>query len=252
MRALIKNAIIMKIAGILLLVIGSMLFGACESEDGDTMFNHERHVLERELQKERLLRLSLQAYIDSMLIKDDMSVEYRLKHYAESLYGDKMKPIPGGTSTKKTVVIPDSSTKVLTRKLKTSFAKQLNAGWKITTSKNAICLSLEERAIFAENQAILSEKGIADLQAFALKVQNHAQLSLIVEGHTDSLSHSSGDHGLYAWRRAKAVGDVLQKAGFPQKNISIASHGATAPLATNATEAGRYLNRRTLLILNLK
>src|SRR5262249_20261822 len=69
---------------------------------------------------------------------------------------------------------------------------------------------------------------------------------LRVEGHTDSTGNPSANTTL-SERRALAVKNyVLQNfPGIPASRFQTIGHGSTNPIASNDTEGGRQLNRRT-------
>lgn len=64
-----------------------------------------------------------------------------------------------------------------------------------------------------------------------------------VVGHTDSVGSDTYNLAL-SKRRAGAVGDYLASRGVPQQRLRTEGRGESEPRDTNATEAGRQLNRR--------
>jgi outer membrane protein OmpA-like peptidoglycan-associated protein len=72
---------------------------------------------------------------------------------------------------------------------------------------------------------------------------------IVVEGHADVPGQPEIDQEL-SQQRAQAVRDYLQrKTGVEASRISAIGHGATRPLASNETEAGRALNQRIEIIV---
>jgi outer membrane protein OmpA-like peptidoglycan-associated protein len=67
-----------------------------------------------------------------------------------------------------------------------------------------------------------------------------------VEGHTDSTGSQEHNQSL-SERRAMRVRDVLAGNGVPPARLSVRGYGETDPIADNATEEGRQLNRRVQL-----
>jgi len=67
-----------------------------------------------------------------------------------------------------------------------------------------------------------------------------------VEGHTDSTGSQEHNQSL-SERRAMRVRDVLAGYGVPPARLSVRGYGETDPIADNATEEGRQLNRRVQL-----
>lgn len=68
---------------------------------------------------------------------------------------------------------------------------------------------------------------------------------LRIEGNTDATGPRAGNIAL-SQKRADAVRDyVVKNFGVPPERFQTLGHGPDKPLAPNATEAGRQLNRRT-------
>jgi outer membrane protein OmpA-like peptidoglycan-associated protein len=67
-----------------------------------------------------------------------------------------------------------------------------------------------------------------------------------ISGHTDSTGSEQSNYTL-SEARARAVADALADSGVNPRRISARGFGETRPIASNATEAGRQLNRRVVL-----
>jgi len=88
---------------------------------------------------------------------------------------------------------------------------------------------------------------LMDRQA-ALLDQNFRGLDIYICGHTDALG--SQDHNLaLSMERAKAVAAALETRGVARQRMKLQGFGSTYPLASNQTDQGRALNRRTELVL---
>lgn len=70
-----------------------------------------------------------------------------------------------------------------------------------------------------------------------------------IVGHTDNVDTDAYNMGL-GQRRADFVRDILVRKGAPADRIRTSSDGESNPTATNATAAGRQLNRRAVVKLN--
>jgi outer membrane protein OmpA-like peptidoglycan-associated protein len=66
---------------------------------------------------------------------------------------------------------------------------------------------------------------------------------ILIVGHTDDVGDSASNSVL-SERRALAIGKLYAAAGFDPKQIYYQGAGETLPVADNATEKGRGLNRR--------
>lgn len=78
----------------------------------------------------------------------------------------------------------------------------------------------------------------------ALKLlTEHADLSVTLEGHASSEGTEAYNQKL-SEHRAQAVKDYLVKNGVREGRLTVKGFGELEPVADNATEAGRRLNRR--------
>jgi outer membrane protein OmpA-like peptidoglycan-associated protein len=97
---------------------------------------------------------------------------------------------------------------------------------------------------FDEDQTNMRMGAVASLETIAesIKATNFVR-GVVVSGHTDDTGSMRYNEDL-AKARANSVGAYLASRGIPVVQIDIKSFGATKPIATNATAAGRQLNRR--------
>jgi len=82
------------------------------------------------------------------------------------------------------------------------------------------------------------------LRGFAGWLQRNPSLRVAVEGHTDDVGEAAVNAAL-SERRAATVRAFLVGQGVAGERITARGWGEARPRATNATEAGRALNRRT-------
>lgn len=88
---------------------------------------------------------------------------------------------------------------------------------------------------------------LLERQAGLLK-SNFSSQDVFVCGHTDS--QGTVEHNLaLSLERARSVADDLTGRGVAKERMKIQGFGSTYPLATNDSELGRAMNRRTELIL---
>lgn len=91
---------------------------------------------------------------------------------------------------------------------------------------------------FATDEAELSASAIASLKRFFKSERSRV---FVIEGHTDSRASDAYNDDL-SGRRAMAVANVGKSVGA--KIQSVRALGERQPRATNATSAGRAMNRR--------
>lgn len=83
-----------------------------------------------------------------------------------------------------------------------------------------------------------------DIRNLADFMKEYGQTSTVVEGHTDSVGTDAYNQRL-SERRANAVRDVLvNQHGLDSNRIQAVGYGESRPVADNATEEGRAINRR--------
>jgi OmpA-OmpF porin, OOP family len=70
-----------------------------------------------------------------------------------------------------------------------------------------------------------------------------SMVNLNVEGYSDSTGAKSAKVEL-SKERAQAVRSYLVRAGVPPQTLTAIGHGDANPVADNATESGRFANRR--------
>jgi outer membrane protein OmpA-like peptidoglycan-associated protein len=99
---------------------------------------------------------------------------------------------------------------------------------------------------FAFDSAELTDADKAELDRAAQRLIDLRFVSGTAEGHTDSMGDEAYNQGL-SERRAQAVVDYLATKGVARDRFKVVGLGETKPIADNATEAGRALNRRVVL-----
>ncbi|WP_172795590.1 OmpA family protein [Paludibacter jiangxiensis] len=97
---------------------------------------------------------------------------------------------------------------------------------------------------FAFNSWQLQPESMPELKRLGRFLLEYPSVKILIEGHTDNVGTESYNMEL-SGKRAKAVVDFLMTGGIAADRVNFKGYGATRPLATNDTEQGRALNRRT-------
>lgn len=97
---------------------------------------------------------------------------------------------------------------------------------------------------FDEARLTLNAKALLDQVAGALAKRSDIEIEL--EGHTDSKGSDTYNQAL-SEARAASVKRYLIERGVDSRRMSAVGYGETMPVADNATDAGRELNRRVQL-----
>lgn len=82
------------------------------------------------------------------------------------------------------------------------------------------------------------------LEAFADYLIKHPKIKVIIQGHTDNIGDELANYALSA-DRAFTVKLFLEDRSVAEKRIEFKGLGENEPIASNDSEAGRALNRRT-------
>ncbi|MBU0488477.1 MAG: OmpA family protein [Bacteroidetes bacterium] len=102
------------------------------------------------------------------------------------------------------------------------------------------------RNIFFDfNKSTLRPESTAELDRLAQLLVENPKLKIEISGHTDSKGTDEYNREL-SERRAKAVVDYLIKnKNIPSSRLEYKGYGESQAIATNETDEGRQLNRRT-------
>ena len=103
------------------------------------------------------------------------------------------------------------------------------------------------KLLFDFDSAELRPESIEELERLVKFMGDVPFATALVEGHTDSKGSDAYNMTL-SDRRAKSVYDYLTSRGVDPARLSSIGHGEAKPIADNATEEGRQLNRRVMLI----
>jgi len=101
---------------------------------------------------------------------------------------------------------------------------------------------------FDTDKAVIKPESRSTLEQIAKLLAGQPQLNVFIVGHTDS--QGTFDYNLdLSRRRAEAIAQELVKSyRIAQPRLRTAGVGLLAPIGSNASEAGRALNRRVELV----
>jgi len=115
-----------------------------------------------------------------------------------------------------------------------------------------VYVSLSENLLFPSGSAVVNPKGVDALAKLAAVLNLNADVSVNIEGHTDSIPIRGKykDNWDLSTARANAIVRILVNnyKVNPQK-VTATGHSFYDPIAPNSTVEGRAKNRRTEIIL---
>lgn len=97
--------------------------------------------------------------------------------------------------------------------------------------------------LFEFGRAEIKPSAYGAMQKLASYLKEHPERRILVEGYTDSVGSDTANLML-SQRRADAVASALASLGVAGDRINTKGYGEDYPIATNATDTDRALNRR--------
>lgn len=116
-------------------------------------------------------------------------------------------------------------------------------GVEVFRSGELLLVRLPATFAFDVGKAEIKPQAISVLGEVAWTLKRYNRTLVDVLGHTDSTGSAAANQAL-SQRRAQAVSAYLSSHGTRAARIATKGYGATRPIADNATETGRALNRR--------
>ncbi|MBP5556712.1 MAG: PD40 domain-containing protein [Bacteroidales bacterium] len=97
---------------------------------------------------------------------------------------------------------------------------------------------------FDFDQSTLKKESNIELDKLASYLQENKTIKIEIGGHTDNQGRAEYNEKL-SLERAQSVYNYLISKGIDKNRMSFKGYGMSQPIATNETEEGRALNRRT-------
>lgn len=102
--------------------------------------------------------------------------------------------------------------------------------------------------LFATGKADLQPESTPVLKEIAATLKQHADLKVLIEGHTDNVGTPASNLTLSDARAAAVKAALVEQFGADASRITTRGLGDTRPAAPNATAAGRAQNRRVEVV----
>jgi chemotaxis protein MotB len=114
-------------------------------------------------------------------------------------------------------------------------------------------VSLQEKLLFKSGSAAVDPKGKQALQTLATVLNSTPDISVMIEGHTDTvpIRGKFEDNWALSVARATSIVRILTvEYGVDAKRVIASGRGEFFPVDDNTTSEGRARNRRTEIILS--
>lgn len=147
----------------------------------------------------------------------------------------------------------DSLNMALVNNLKGAIGDLNDKDINIKVDKGVVYVDISDKLLFASGKYDVTQRAQEVLGKVAKVLKAQPDIEFMVEGHTDNKPYRRGvllDNWDLSVKRATAVIRILQnKYGLEPAHMAAAGRGEYLPIATNATNEGRALNRRTRIVI---
>jgi chemotaxis protein MotB len=147
----------------------------------------------------------------------------------------------------------DSINLALVMKLKRSLVDINDEDVTVEVKKGVVYISLSDKMLFKSGKYEINQSAEIVLSKIARVLNDHKQLDILVEGHTDDVPISTSilvDNWDLSVKRATSVVRLLQtKYGIAPERMTAGGRSEYVPKTSNSTVEGKALNRRTEIII---
>ncbi len=147
----------------------------------------------------------------------------------------------------------DSINLALVMNLKRSLADVSDEDLTIEVKKGVVYISLSDKMLFKSGSAVINTRAEEVLGKIAKVVNDHNELDILVEGHTDNVPIKNAciaDNWDLSVKRATSVVRLLQeKYAVRPERMTAGGRSEFVPKASNVNMTGRSMNRRTEIII---
>lgn len=135
---------------------------------------------------------------------------------------------------------------VMLDELSTGLITAVNGQAELVRTSEGINITFQPDFYFESSSATLSQGAVVILSDISTVLNDYPFTELFIEGHADSSGNQEFNRTL-SQLRAKNVAIFMRDHNVTASRMAIVGYGATRPVASNATPAGRQLNRRVLV-----
>lgn len=121
-------------------------------------------------------------------------------------------------------------------------------GAEVTNTGSQLRVILPESVTFRTASANVDSSFVPALRTVSRSLRQHPASTVRVVGHTDNVGSAIYNNQL-SQDRAMAVARVLIANGTSASRISVSGRGFHEPITSNATAAGRAVNRRVEIVI---
>jgi outer membrane protein OmpA-like peptidoglycan-associated protein len=103
--------------------------------------------------------------------------------------------------------------------------------------------------LFDTDSDVIRPESTPTLREIGEMLQEHGDMSLLIEGHTDSAGEADYNLELSESRAQSVVEYLVASYGIDSNRLAAAGFGESNPVGDNSTPEGRQQNRRVELVV---
>ncbi len=224
------------------------------SESYEKLVANNDRLLSSNQSETRKVIQQLQMTQEELLRKED-SLKIREKNLSEALAQLKLREAKV-TELQKILDSKDSAVRALKESVTKALLGFSKDGLSIEQKNGKVYVSLEERLLFASGSTVVDPKGEEALKQLGKVLEKNADISVLIEGHTDNVPIKGGaikDNWDLSVLRATSVVRILEKnKNINPVRLTPAGRGEFLPIDQANTSEARKKNRRIEVILTPK
>lgn len=147
----------------------------------------------------------------------------------------------------------DSINLLLVKNLKRSLSDINDSDVQVEVKKGVVYVSISDKLLFPSASYVLNKQAESVLGKVAQVINDHRNLDVLVEGHTDvypiSTQFLKDNWDLSVLRATSVVRTLQTQFGVTPSRLTAGGRSEFLPKEDNTTEAGRQANRRTEIVL---
>lgn len=160
------------------------------------------------------------------------------------------------TNLNQSIQKKDSLNLALVMNLKRSLADVNDQDVQVEVKKGVVYVSISDKLLFESASYEVTKPAETVLGKVARVVNDHKELDILVEGHTDvwpiQTQYMKDNWDLSVMRATSVVRTLQTKFGVRPDRMTAGGRSEFVPKTDNTTEEGRRVNRRTEIILTPK
>lgn len=236
-----------------LLLLSALLFGCNQSKITELETKLSSAQRENELLEDQIETIE-RTNGDLLNRMEDLSV---ISKEGATSIRESLQSLSGQTSyineLNRSIQRKDSINLALVTNLKRSLDNINDEDVQVDVRGGKVHVSISDKMLFASGSSRLNQASAGVLDKVSRVLNDHQNISVIVEGHTDNVPVNAGgiqdNWELSTMRAASVVRQLVNDFGVDPYRLTAAGRADNDPRGDNNTSEGRAMNRRTEIVI---